>query len=85
MVVTHAGTKPGDRLAHLIFCIAFFQYHQELQQALLDEDLLNHLPRPGPFLFESCDDFVESIAFGTPAFFDDFFVPLVNDSAASPA
>ena len=27
-------------------------------------------------------DFVESMPFGTPAFFDDFFVPLVNDSPA---
>ena len=82
MVVTHAGTKPGDPLADLIFCVAFFQYQQELKQALLDEGLLIHLPRPGPFSLESCDDLVESIAFGTPAFFDDFFVPLVYDSPA---
>ena len=82
MVVTHAGTKPGDPLADLICCIAFFQYQQELQQALLDEGLLIHLPRPCHFLLESCDDFVKSISFGTPAFFDDFFVPLVNHSPA---
>ena len=82
MVVTHAGTKPGDPLADLIFCIAFFQYQQEPQQALLDEGLVIHLPRPGPFLSEPCNDFVESITFGTLAFFDDFFVPLVTDSPA---
>ena len=84
MVVTHAGTKPGDPLADLIFCIAFFQYQQELQQALFDEGLLIHLSTPGHFLLEPCDDFAESVPFGTPAFFDDFFVPLVNDSSVSP-
>ena len=82
MVVTHVGTKPGDPLADLILCIAFFQYQQELQQALLDEGLLIHLPNPGPFLLEPCDDFSESIPFGRPAFFDDFFVPLVHDAPA---
>ena len=82
MIVTHAGTKPGDPLADLIFCIAFFQYQQELLQALSDKGLLIHLPKPGPFLLEPCDDFAESIPFGTPAFFDDFFVPLVYDAPA---
>ena len=82
MVVAHAGTKPGDPLADLIFCIAFFQYQQEVQEALLDEGILTHLTRPGPFLLELRDDFVESMPFGTPAFFDDFFVSLVNDSPA---
>ena len=82
MVVTHAGTKPGDPLADLIFCIAFFQYQQELQQTLSDEGLLIHLPKPGPSLLEPCDDLTESVPFGTPAFFDDFFVPLVNDAPA---
>ena len=76
MVVTHAGTKPGDPLADLIFCIAFFQCQQELQQALLDE------ASPGPFLLEQHDGFVESMPFGAPAFFDDFFVASVNDSPA---
>ena len=57
----------------------FYQYQQELQQALLDEGLLIHLPRPGPFLLDPHDDIVESMPF---AFFDDFFVPLVNDSPA---
>ena len=74
--------KPGDPLADLIFFIAFCQYQQELQQALLDEGLLIHLPRPGPFLLERHDGTVESMPFGMPAFFDDFFVPLVNDSLA---
>ena len=71
MVVTHAGTKPGHPLADLIFCIAFFQYQQELQHALWDEGLLLLLPRSGPFLLEPRDDFVKSMPFGTPTFFDD--------------
>ena len=50
MVVTHAGTKPGDPLADLIFCIAFFQCQQELQQALLDGGLLIHLSQARSFL-----------------------------------
>ena len=83
MVVTHAGTKPGAPLADLIFCIAFFQYQQELQQALSEEGLLLHLPMPGPSLLVPGEDTAETTPLGTPAFFDDFFVPLVNDTPAS--
>ena len=82
VVVTHAGAKPGDPLADLIFCVAFFQCQQEFQQAFLDEGLLIHLSRSGPFLLGPHDGFVESMPIGTPAFFDDFFVPLVNYSLA---
>ena len=82
MVVTNAGTKTCDPLADLTFCIAFYQYQQELQQALSDEGLLLHLPMPGPSLLQPYNVIAETTPLGTPAFFDDFFVPIVNDSPA---
>ena len=75
------GVRPGDPTADVMFVFAFARFHRKLVDRLGKKGLLPAILLHGGQLDASADE-SEEIHIEPPAHMDDFFLPVVSDTAA---
>ena len=70
------GVRPGDRTADVMFAFAFARFHRKLVERLRKKGLLCAILQLDASADESEEIHME------PAYMDDFFLPVVSDTAA---
>ena len=78
---THVGTRPGDPLADVVFVYAFSRFIRLLHTRLLEQGLAPQVPLAGRSIFPEAGAPLQDVGLGTPAFMDDFCVPVVAPAA----
>ena len=75
------GVRPGDPTADIIFAFAFARFHRKLVERLRKKGLLPEILHQGGRM-DACADHSEEIHIEPPAYMDDFFLPVISDTAA---
>ena len=75
------GVRPGDPTADVMFAFVFARFHRKLVDRLVKKGLLPAILLHGGQLDASADE-SEEIHIEPPAYMDDFFLPVVSDTAA---
>ena len=75
------GVRPGDPTADIMFAFAFAMFHRELVERLNKKGLLPAILLQGAQV-DACTDHSEEIHIEPPAYMDDFFLPVISDTAA---
>ena len=75
------GVRPGDPTADVMFAFAFARFHRKLVDRLGKKGMLPAILLHGSQLNASADE-SEEIHIEPPAYMDDFFLPVVSDTAA---
>lgn len=74
------GTRPGDPLADVVFCGAFFRFQQHLVMSLEASGLVATLPVAGQHVFDN-GEAPEAVGLLPPTFMDDLAVLVQADDA----
>ena len=75
------GVRPGDPTADVMFAFAFARFHRKLPDRLAKKGLLPAILLHAGQLDASAEE-SEEIHMEPPAYMDDFFLPVVSDTAA---